>query len=427
MKNILKTELHFSRLLNNNNFVKIISIFIGVVIWLVVVINFDGNGDVVISNIPVVIDPANSTLKAYDLSVIDGNDQKISASITGKLYKLGNLTEEDFIAVPTLSTVTRPGEHEVQVVVKKANERDLDYEVVPTTNTVKVKFDRLKSQDIPLKASAENITAPVGFIREEPFANVETVTVNGPESEIEKIANCVVKTSETAVVSETSVFDGELMFYDVNNSVVELEYVTYEQQEYEVTVPINKLKTVKLVFNYVNIPQGINLEETPLKTEMSQDTIQIAGPSKVIDTIEEISLGEIDFRKIDIGHIAELQVNMPAGVINVDNVTSVMIDFTPNDLSPEQFTIQKDKILLRNIPVGYEVKLASNSIYNVKMVGAQKDIEDLEASEIVAFVDFSGKEIAEGSSRVPVQIYVLGNKFAWAVGEYRVAINATKK
>ena len=60
----------------------------------------------------------------------------------------------------------------------------------------------------------------------------------------------------------------------------------------------------------------------------------------------------------------------------------------------------------------------------MKLCGNAEDIELLSANDLIARVDLT--DIDESTLRVRASIWVTGNKFAWAVGEYYVYIEASQ-
>lgn len=60
---------------------------------------------------------------------------------------------------------------------------------------------------------------------------------------------------------------------------------------------------------------------------MSHSEITIATPNNAVDSISELSVGNIDFRKVDVGSVITLDVNLPSSYRNVDNITQVTVKF----------------------------------------------------------------------------------------------------
>ncbi len=422
----MKLNFSFSKLLDNNKFVKLISLITAIIVWFFVVITIDPTEFISVNNIPVDFSLSGTMPEAFNLSVIEGGDQTVNIKVKGKKYKLGNLSKYDFIGVPTLNSVKKAGEYEIRVDVKKVNEKDTDYSVESEPKTIKVKFDRLLEKTLPIHASAENIKAEEGFVKVRTDVSPDKITLKGPKSEIDKIAKCSATTDENEVASDTKMLPGKLKFYDINNNELVLKYTPKYtlniNEKYEITIAIHKHKIVPLKVNFVNVPQGLDVSK--LKYKLSAESIEIVGPKNIINETKEIQLNAIDFRKIDVGSTFLLEVNLPAGIDNINKLDNVNLDIDDAELDSKQFTVKN--ILTKNEPANYNIKLKTTTISNVKFVGNKLDMEKLSANDLIAIVDFSAEEISVGSSRVPVTIYATGNKFAWAVGEYFVLVNATK-
>ncbi|MEG2429290.1 MAG: hypothetical protein RSA99_02810 [Oscillospiraceae bacterium] len=420
----MKKEFNINKWLDNDKVVKLIALIIAIISWLIIAITVAPNGTKIIDNIPVKMELVNSTPAANELSIIKGADQKVSATIEGKNYKLGNLTKKDFIAVPILTQVTKAGEYKISVEVKKINEKDIDYDVVSLPSIITMEFDYIVEKSMPLLASAEKVKASEGYIKDEPYANIEKIDLNGPKSEIEKIAKCVISSDEERESQETVTLGGKLKFYDKNDvEITNTTNIKHLDQTFEIIVPISKHKIVPVKINFVNVPQGLDISK--LGYTMSVDTLEIAGPKKIIDECKEISLGEMDFRTINVGTTQEFDVELRAGITNIGNVNKVTITINEKNLMSKQFSIKN--ILTKNVPANFNIDVKTTSVNNVKIVGNVFDMEKLTANDLVATIDFTDVELTAGTTRVPITIYVTGNKFAWAVGEYKAVVNSTKK
>jgi YbbR domain-containing protein len=418
----MKKEFSFSRMLESDRFVRLLSVVVAIIIWFIVAYNVDPNKKDWVNEIVVDMDLTDTTPEANHLSVIDVEQDKVRVQVEGKRYRISNLKPEDFVAEPELGRVNKPGEYDIKVNIKKANDKDDDFKIISSLPVIKVKFDVLVTKEFPITALAENIKAEEGYIKEKPYTNFNTLILKGPATEIDKINSVVVSTDHNEVVNNTVTLKGDLYFYDKDNNPVELTYTTYEKQRYEITVAIFKLKTVPLKVNYINIPPGFDTSK--IKYTLSTPELEIAGPANLIDEIKEITLdGEVDFRKIDIGYAQDLGVSLVAGITNVDNITSVTATFDDENLSSSFFSVSN--IITKNEPANYTIKLKTNVINNVKIVGNKYDIEKLSANDLIASVDLS--KVTAGTTRITVQIYATGNKVVWAVGEYSVLVTATKK
>lgn len=420
----MKINFSFSKLLNNDKFVRLLAVFVAIIAWFVVSWTVYPTADTIIKNVPVIFDLAGTTPESYGLSVIEGTGQTVDIKIEGKNYKIGNLDANDFIAVPALSSVTKAGDYTLDVEVSKVNMRDPDYNVMPSyTLKVKARFDYVREETFNVSASAENVTAEDGYVKEAVLASPNKITLKGPQSELDKIAKCVVEADSTQVASDILVLDGKLVFFGHDNLKFKPQNVTYQQQKFEVTVQIYKHKTVPFSVTFVNVPPG--LDKTQLEYVLSEKTIEISGPKETIDGIEEISLDPIDFRKVNIGSVFPQEVTLPAGIVNVNNTNLVTVSMISTNLDKTQLSVKN--IIPMNVPAAYNIEITTTVVNSVNMVGNAEDIESLSSNDLIARVDLQAIELSDGSQRVPVIIYATGNKFVWAVGEYTVLVNATKK
>lgn len=421
----MKINFSFSKLLDNDLFVKIISVIIAVVAWFVVVIAIDSNSISEVRNVPVKFDLVGTTPESYGLSLIEGEGQTINVKVDGKKYVIGNLKTEDFVVTPIMTTVTKPGEYRLSLDVKKADIKNTDYNIISDTSnvTVSATFDFVTEKTFPIVAVADKIIPIDGFVKETTIASPDKITLKGAESELSKIKTVTVENDTEKTVDDSIILDGKLAFYDENGNSLQLKNVTYTQQPYEINVQVYKHSVVPVEVSFVNIPNG--LDSTKLSYGFSEDFIEIAGSKDIIDNIAFINIGEIDFRKINIGSTFEMEVALPAGAVNVNNVNHITVTINSQELDKKTLSISN--FSKKNEPATFQVKIDTKSISDVKIVGNATDIETLSANDLIAVVDLQGVDLTGGKTRVPVQIYCSGNKFVWAIGEYSVIVSSKAK
>lgn len=418
----MKHSFNLSKLMDNNKFLKVLSCVIAILAWFVVTTTVDPNQTSVIRNVPLTIDLSGTPAAAQQLSVIEGGDQKISIKVEGKRYRIATLTADDFIVTPILTDVTAAGGYTVQLNVQKKDVNDSDFSIVSYPQTVELSFDRVNSREFDVEAAADGISAASGYLKETSTANPNKLTVKGAQSEIDKIARCVVVYDGTAVLDDTLTAKGRLVLYDKSGNELTLKHVTFSDTDFTITVPIYLQKDFPIKVSYIN---ANGLDTSKFSLQLSQNTVSIAGPKDIINKRENITVGPIDLSKLDIDSVFHFDLDLSAGELDIDNVGEIVVSVNTDGFSSRTMSLQADNILLRNTPADYNVTLRSTSINNIKLVGNASDIEKLSSSELVAAVDL--KNIEEGTSRVRVTIYATGEKFVWAVGDYYVTVQAVKK
>lgn len=422
----MKINFSFSKLLNNDKFIKVLSVLLAIVAWIIVSITVDTNQITVIDGIPLTIDTTNTALNTLGLSIVDGEEQTVSVKVEGIGYRIGNLTKDDFIATPRLSSVTNAGEQEVKIEVRKVDSTDTDYKIVNYTTSLKLNFDRLSSKTLPIQALADNVTAAEGYNKEAVTATPAEIILSGPQTQVNKIYKCVVRYDEEEVLDDTKVVEGSIHFYDSANnelSAEQIDKVTYDKQKFELTISIFRHKTVPIRVTFANVPQG--LDPNNLVYTLSVDELTIAGPKDIVDKREDVTVGPIDFSKITIGKVFDLEINLESAESNVENITTVQLTIESDGLDEKRVSVSNSNITMKNKPAGYDVELRTELISNVRIVGNRTDIEAISSKDVIAILDL--RDIDENTWRVSVSFYVTGNKFAWATGDYYANIKVTKE
>lgn len=411
-------KIDFENIFSNNRFLKVFSLLIAVIAWFVVATVIDPVAPKIIHNVPITIHTTGNTLEANGLSPLDGADQKIDIHVKGKSYKVGLLKPEDFKVTVDLSAVTAPGEYTLEVKVEKADISDQDYEIqYPKPNTVKITFDRLVKKTFELEASVTNVTAPEGKIVEQPVASPNELVVQGPEGEISQIAKCVVENNDKITIKDSSPIEGKLVFYDANEKALDLKHISYKQTAFKITIPLYNKASLPLTFDYVNIPEGFDVSQMQYDIQPTSK-LNVGIPVDAASSIDKITLGQIDFRKIDVGSVFKFDVSLLAGYINIDDVKTATITFQSAGM--DSIYLPVGVITTKNVPAGYQVELVSQRIADVKLVGKSEVLSALTSADLVATVDLSSVKVTEGEQNLPVNISMVSGQQAWAVGQYFV-------
>lgn len=414
-----------TKLLDNSKFVKVISVIFGITVWLIVATTVNVDASISIRGVNINLDLAGTTPGSYGLSIIEGMGQTVDISVSGQKYDIGSLGQSDFVAVPAYNTVTTPGTYTLPIEIMPSGETTIAQDIVatPYTQNVTLTFDYIVEKNFSVTATANNIKTAEGYIKEDIIASPETISLKGPQTEIEKIERVVLESNGPEIeVDDSIIIDGTLVCYDSSGNIVTLKNTTYPETNLEISIQVYKYSIVPLTVSFINVPTG--LDSSQLDYSMSESEIEIAGPKNVIDKITSINVGDIDFRKANIYASFDMRLEMPAGVTNASGLDYVAVFIESNNLDTKTLSISNFSI--KNEPSNYDVSLVTQTIADVVLVGNSDDIAELTSTDLVATVDLQGTDLSSGRARVTVQIYCTGNKFVWAVGEYSAVVNAVE-
>lgn len=414
-----------SKLLENKNFVFLISLIASFLLWMVLTATATPQSENTISGIAVNIPTENSAVSELGLDII-GDIDVISAKVVGPAYVVSSLSADDIVVTANLSNVTSAGKFTLDLrASKKSTNVSKDYEIASIyPSTVTVTFDYIDTKQFAVTAKAIGASAIEGLSAEDAIvanANTSVISIKGPRSEIEKIDKVVAAAEVNKVLDKTATFETELTLYDVNENALSLNNCTIfgadnqPVNKVEVTVPIFKHKNVPLVPEFVNTPA--DYKDKPIPYSLSDSSVLISGQPEVIDSVSQISLSSINFDDItNSNYTFEVTPVLPEGVKCVENIENITVTLA----SVQNYSLKTFDVSALNISAGNAKTSLVRSIRNVKLMGPKAVMKELTSSALYAEVDTTGKET--GQHTVTVRIKCRTSNSVWQVGTYTATI-----
>ncbi|PWM38527.1 MAG: hypothetical protein DBX66_03700 [Clostridiales bacterium] len=417
-----KIGAFFKRCFDSNRFLKVFSLVVAFIIWLIVATTVDPYIRHEIVDIPVNVDAQSAALQRQGLSVITIDPDTVRVTVHGKRYVVGRLTADDIKIVPKLTSATSAGTQTLRLEWSPDGSEEYTVESI-TPAAIVARFDRIDSKTLDIQADVTGVSVPDGYIKESEIITPDKITIRGPTNDLQKVAHAIVSVDLDQSLTSTANAAGEIVLKDSDGNVIENEHITMDYETAEVTIPVLKKKEVPLRIDFLNVPQGFPIEE--LHYTLSNDSITIAGPQTLVDSYQEILLGRVDLKTLDLGSKEQFDVTLPSGFENVDNILSVEVTFDTDDYVAQNFNLSE--ITLVNEPQNYDVTINNPYLNNVKIVGPSEVVSELTAGDIVAEVDVSDREVVTGQIKVPVQVYVPNKGTVWAVGNYSTLVTISEK
>lgn len=402
--------------------VMVFSIISAVLIWFVVAYTEDETISTVIRDVPVNFNTTTSTLARLDLTPIMDSEMTVDVEVSGSRATVGNLAASDIRAEAKLNNVTGPGTYEIALDVTDYVGKEFEVKgVIPETLTVR--FDRYIDKLFKIDLDLIGLEIPDGYILDAEYLYPGDVMVTGPETEISSIASVKAMLEFDEPVSKTAVYDVELGMYDADGNKIKPLYVEMDIDTATVTLPILKKKTVPITFDFVNVPEGFDVDT--LKYEILPSEMEIAGPEQVYSTVNEIHLGYIDLTDFTPEEPFVYTIELPTGFISVDNTQEATIAFEAENYTTT--TLNVGQIKLINTPHEYDVIVSTKMIYGVEICGPGEDIEKLTSSDLVAEINMRNVDIRVGQSTVDVSILIPDYPACWAYGDTYTAVITAKQ
>lgn len=262
---------------------KIISLMLAIVFWLVVITMEDPEQT---KTLEIPVTKINEELirendKTYE--VIEGNTVTITVRARQSILK--DLTAKDFEATADFADLSFTGAVPIEVtVLRNANQVTIE----KGANTMmRVSIEDLSSVDkmVATKAEGTVITGKaLGSISVEP----NIIRVEGAKTTIDRISSVYAVVNVSGISDDCS-FVVEPVLYDSNGNEIDSTEITFSEDSLKVNVTLLDTKTVPVKWNIdVSPADGYGIESS----DYSPSEVEIAGSREFLDSIDAITLDD---------------------------------------------------------------------------------------------------------------------------------------
>ncbi len=401
--------------LKHNLWLKLLSLLLAFIVWVVVVAYYDPEATDTLEGIPVTIDYEQTVLQDQGLILVSETTATVDVKIEGRREKLALINKDKVTAVVSLASVTKPGEYDLPITVA------IDGQSVKTVSqskeTIRLKFEKAINAQFTVDVITKGQVAE-GFVLEK-IANPTVVTVNGPESVIEKISTIQAVVSQEKF-SESGVYDATILYLDKNGEKLDDAFLSADAVK--VNISVFEEKTVPLQVEVTNTAGGN--DSAYLKVTVEPENITIAGSTEALASINYISLGTVDVSEIEKAVTKEMPLILPNGIKSVEAVENARVTFNFEGTVTKQFKINAKSVLLENAVDGTEVDLPTGEI-TVTVRGNAEDMGKLQASDISLRIDCKNQKLPKGSNRMPVYCVFPSTYKVGAIGKYELTVKVS--
>ena len=406
----------FEKLFSNRWFAMAVSAMLAVLLWLVVIAQ-EPTQTRTITVSGVSYDYNSALYTGASLDIVKREDTKVSVVISGDSSAINEVDPADIVVYPDYTEVSRsgmPGEYTLRLQARRAD-----------TSLTKFDIDSISPAYVDVTFAQDPAE---GYYLGEKQASPAEVTLRGPVDELARVARVVARVESDEKRDRTMLDSAALEFLDADgHAITDSSITVLEGEQVEVTIPVLKLKEVPLKFEFSNVPAGYDPAE--LNASISPATIRIAGAADTVDGIESVNAGFINLARVQLGKAETLKIQLSEGLVNVDDVQEATVTFDTSGYGePRAITVSDIRVV--NAPSGVDVKVITESINNVTLVGEAEELAAISPSDVIAQVDASAQNITvkgSGQQQFSAQIIVTGTKTVFATGAYSVLCDITVK
>ncbi len=372
--------------LTKNISLKIASVFLAVILWLVVTGINNPTVPQSFYNIPVqLLNTELITDSGQVYEVLDGTDVINRVTVRAPRSVINDLKDENIIATADVQELSSLDTISIKLTTNVSNINS----IAGSNDTVKLKIENKRSKALTLKATTSG-EVESGYMIGEVTTDQNLVRISGPQSVIDTVAKASVDVNVTGITNDI-VTNGEIKLYDIDDNEVSTSKITMNIKSVGVGVSIWQKTSVPVNFSVSGeVPQGYRMIGEP---EGNGASVEIAGKASVLRNISaiEIPAEAIDLTNQMEDYTAEVDIRpyLPENVFLVnqdDAFKSVTIHIQAEVI--KRLEIREERVRVTNIPEGYNASISElEESFTIEVVGLSEDVNALQARNMSGVVD----------------------------------------
>ena len=343
-----------------------------------------------ITNIPVQIVNLD-VLKEDNLTLAPDQNFTISLTIQGTSTNIYSINKSQFTVVANLSNYTlKSGDNSIPVeITNSPNNVNIKNNGVLRIN---IKLENITEKTMPVKSELNVTTSNSTYVKNISFSTNQ-ITVSGPEETVNEVSKLVVRGNVTANNSTTTA-SFPVVAVDSSGNVVNDVVLSTNNVQTTITVEKGKLVPIK-VQTTGELRAGLTLENIIA----NPNTIKILGSESVLDSTDEILSEPINLNSITGNETIITNLIVPRNITLLPNENEINVDVkvsgadennSENVVNGNTETTKTFEIpitIVGNLS-GYTANLSSNTV-TVVLKGTKKELDNLQASNLLCKVDIS--------------------------------------
>lgn len=399
---------------NEKLIAKILCVLAAIILWFYVVMTDTTTDEKVFSGISVDIRGRDRIEDTLGLTIISGYDLTVDVTVKGPRADINRLTVDDVKAYIDMKTVDGAGEYTLPIRTSLPNGITAGS---LSANYMNVYVDKRTTISVPVKIVTSQVIE-ADFTMGTPEPSIETVNVSGPEEVLRTIDHAEAS-FDLGRVSKTLISTGKLTLVDANGNEINDPYVRLQTSEVTVRFPVYIYRDFDLK---VDTKYGY-YDSTNSRITISPASIQVRGDPDVISSMDSVSLGQIDEKKITGDETKTMAIMLPDGVENLSGTTTATVTITQIGTTTKKLNVTDINVVNPN---GLEYTLERNSL-TVTFRGTKTMLDMLSSRNVSLTLDLGYLNKTSGTVSVPVTVNVqstLSGK-VYEIGDY--SMNVTIK
>lgn len=396
------------KILKNNLGLKLLAFLFAFLLWLIVV-NIDNPVmSKTFSGIPVIVEHSEILTEQKKTYQIVDDTQNVNVTISAKRRTLSKIKTEDIIVTADIKEMYLDSQIPLEAVVVGYEENYESIYTNPRNLQIRIEENVSKTSNITPMATGE---VRDGFVLGNLQTDPETVTINGPESLVDRISKVTAEV-DVSGLGEDSILASQLMFYDEDNNLIDQSRLANNLGNFGVNVAVTLYKTrrvpVDVDTSKIVVKEGHSISSVKLAPE----EIEIAGPDDILDEVDSIEIPAEEFEGQIVNSRTDFTLNLeeylPNGIQLADSMAnSMIVTIAIERNGTRNFELPIGSITVKNLDDDLRMSYRKTEDLEVHVRGAKESLEELNI-ERMAVIDLKEYQKA-GTYTVPVQIELPGD------------------
>lgn len=382
--------------ITSNLVLKILSLVVAFLFWLVIINITDPTTTMTFYDIPVTVLNENVITSANQVYEIEDGDT-VKVTVKGKRSFVETLSANDFTATADLSELSKVNAVSIDVKLNKMSKSNVDVEW--GNAVMKVKLEKRVTRKFKVEVEHQGELSE-NYVLGEMVAKPNIVEVSCGESKFKKIDHVGVMVT---LNGESDNFEAEYspVLYDEDGDAMDSSNVTFSNDTIKVSTEVLATKVVPIYVDATGTPaNGYRLVQTDYKPE----SIRVSGSAEALEKEVSVKIPvSVEGAKKDVEKEISLEDYLrPKNLSIVDDVTTVSIRCEIEKNGRRTFTLTPSDVAVRNLPKNCTMEFANTAFkYSVVVTGKEEHLTELDLADLGAYVDLAG--LGAGSHTLDVK------------------------
>ena len=386
--------------LTRNIGLKILSVILAVILWLVITNVDDPIKHKTFYNVMVDIlneDEIAALNQVYEIT----SGKTIDFTFAARRSVADKITVSDFKVTADLSKLSDVNAVSINISCPRYED---EITITDGMNEVmKVELEELVSKSYAVNVVQKGEPADGNYVYKKESKTL--ITVSGPKNKIDKIS---------AIIAEVDVSDmtGNFQSYakpkavDKEGNTIDASNLTFSQETVRIDIGMYRTKIIDLNIKTKGKPADGFVKTGPVKYEPK--SIEIAAEDEVLKNISEFTISEsIEGASENIVTEINLQEKLGSGIFLVGDNQSVVVNITVEKAVTKEVSIWPGDIIIKNLPEMLVLNYLTTGPIAIKITGAKEDVEGITRDTISPVIDLFGK--TSGTYSLTLGIDIEGN------------------